>query len=140
MGHSLGFYGDEVSFWMPLANYSDSRSFLVAHTLLSQDGCQGEGFWEVVGYVASPFDFSQTLPNGCGLLVLCSLSGPPIIEQLMQIVSVVPGKGGGGGGVGVVSISVFCLAEPGNICNTLSPFFFFFLNFTSLSLLLCSVR
>ena len=58
MGHSLGFYGDEVSFWMPLANYSDSRSFLVAHTLLSQDGCQGEGFWEVVGYMASPFDFS----------------------------------------------------------------------------------
>ena len=30
-----------------LANHSGSRSFLVAHTLLSQDGFQRGGFWEV---------------------------------------------------------------------------------------------
>ena len=28
----------------------DSGSFLVVHALLSQDGCQREGFWEVVGH------------------------------------------------------------------------------------------
>ena len=59
-----------------LASHSDSESFLVVHTLLSQDGCQREGFWEVVGYVVSPFDFSRTLLAG-GLLVPCSLPGPP---------------------------------------------------------------
>ena len=36
-----------ISRWS-LANHSDSESFLVVHTLLSQDGCQREGFWEVV--------------------------------------------------------------------------------------------
>ena len=43
---------------LSLANPSDSESFLVVHTLLSQDGCQREGFWEVVGHVVSPFDLS----------------------------------------------------------------------------------
>ena len=43
---------------LSLANHSDSESFLVAHTLFSQDGCQREGFWEVVGHVVSPFDIS----------------------------------------------------------------------------------
>ena len=33
---------------LPLANHSDSESFLVVHTLFSQDGCQRERFWEVV--------------------------------------------------------------------------------------------
>ena len=43
---------------LSLANHSDSGSFLVAHTWLSQDGGQQERFWEVVGHVASPFDLS----------------------------------------------------------------------------------
>ena len=43
---------------LSLANHSDSESFLVAHTPLNQDGCQREGFWEVVGHVVSPFDLS----------------------------------------------------------------------------------
>ena len=34
-----------------------------------------------------PFDLSQTLPVGGGLLVLCSLPGPPVIKQLMQMVN-----------------------------------------------------
>ena len=46
---------------LSLANRSDLESFLVVHTLLSQDGCQGEGFLEVMGHMASPFDHSRTL-------------------------------------------------------------------------------
>ena len=61
---------------LSLANHSDSEPFLVVHTLFSQDGCQREGFWEVVGHVVSPFDLSRTLPVGGGLLVPCSLPGP----------------------------------------------------------------
>ena len=76
---------------LSLANHSDSESFLVVHALFSQDGCQREGFWEVVGHVVSYFDLSRTLQVGGGLLVPCSLSGPPVIKQLMQIVTTVPG-------------------------------------------------
>ena len=43
---------------LSLANHPDSESFLVVHTLFSQDGCQREGFWKVVGYGVSPFDLS----------------------------------------------------------------------------------
>ena len=78
---------------LPLASHSDSESFVVVHTLFSQDGCQRE-FWEVVGPVLSPFDLSWTLPVGGGLLVPCSLPGPPVVKQLMQMVTMVPGHGG----------------------------------------------
>ena len=44
-----------VSRWS-LANHSDLESFLVGHASLSQDGCQREGFWEVIGHMVSPFD------------------------------------------------------------------------------------
>ena len=79
---------------LSLANHSDSESFLVVRALLSQDGCQRGGFWEVVGHVVFPFDLSRPLPVGGGLLVLCSLPGPPVIKPLMQMVTVVPGQGG----------------------------------------------
>ena len=47
-------YGDGISFQVVvLATHSDSGSFLVAHALLSQDGSQQEGFWEVVGHGVS---------------------------------------------------------------------------------------
>ena len=82
-----------VSGWS-LANHSDSESFLVVRALFSQDGCQKEGFWEVVGQVVSPFDLSQTLLVGGGLLVPSSLPGPPAVKQLMQMVTMVPGQGG----------------------------------------------
>ena len=78
---------------LSLANHPNSESFLVVHALFSQDGCQREGFWEVVGPVVSPFDLSRTLPVGGGLLVPCSLPGPPVIKQLMQMVTAVPGQG-----------------------------------------------
>ena len=79
---------------LSLANHSDSGSFLVAHTWLSQDGGQQERFWEVVGHLASPFDLSGILPVGGGLLVPCSLLEPPVIKYLMQIVTVVSGQNG----------------------------------------------
>ena len=79
---------------LSLANHFDSKSFLVVHALFSQDGCQRGGFWEVVGRVVSPFYFSRTLLVGGGLLVPCSLPGPPVVKQLMQIVTMVPDEGG----------------------------------------------
>ena len=77
--------------WLSLANHSDSESFLLVQALCSQDRCQQEGFWEVIGHVVSPFDLSQTLLVGGGLLVLCSLSVPPVVKQLKQMVTLVPG-------------------------------------------------
>ena len=56
--HGSGFMVMGFVSGLSLANYSDSESFLVVHTLFSQDGCQREGFWEVVGQVVSPFDLS----------------------------------------------------------------------------------
>ena len=79
---------------LSLANHSDSESFLVVHALFSQDGCQREGFWEVVGQVVLPFDLSRTLLVGGGLLVPCPLPGPPVVKQLMQMATMVPGQGG----------------------------------------------
>ena len=87
---------------LSLANHSDSESFLVVHALFSQDGLQREGFWEAVGHVVSTFDLSRTLLVGGGLLVPCSSPGPPVVKQLMQIVTMVPGRG-------AVSISVLPL-------------------------------
>ena len=93
MACSLGFYGDGISFWVVFSQ-SDSEFFLVVHALFSQDGCQREGFWEVAGHVVSPLDVSQTLPVGGGLVVPCSLPEAPVVKQLMQMVTRVPGQGG----------------------------------------------
>ena len=90
----LGFMVMGLISRLSLANHSDSESFLVVQALFSQDGCQREGFWEVVGQVVSPFDVSLTLLVGGGLLVPCSLPGPPVTKQLMQMVTMVPGQGG----------------------------------------------
>ena len=79
---------------LSLANHSESESFLVAHASLSQDGCQWEGFREVVRHVVSPFDLSWTLPVAGGLLVLCSLPGPPVIKQRMKMVTGCLARGG----------------------------------------------
>ena len=46
------------------------------------------------GHAVSPFDLSQTLLVGGGLLVPYSLPGFPVIKQLMQMVTMVPGQGG----------------------------------------------
>ena len=52
---------------------------------------RGIHLWEVVGHVVSPLD----LPVGGGLLVPCSLPGPPVVKQLMQMVTMVPARVGG---------------------------------------------
>ena len=41
-----------------------------------------------------PFDLSQTLRVGGGLLVPYSLSGSPVIKQLMQMATMMRGQGG----------------------------------------------
>ena len=74
------------------ANHSDSESFLVVYAF--QDGCQREGFWEVVRNAVSPFDPSQTLPVGGDLLAPCSLPASPVAKQLMQMVTMVLGQSG----------------------------------------------
>ena len=76
---------------LSLASHSDSGSFLVVHKLLSQDGCQREGFWEVVVQVVSPFDLFRTFPVGGGLLVPCSLPGSSVLKQFTLMVL---GQGG----------------------------------------------
>ena len=86
---ALGFMVMGLVSGLSLANHSDSEPFLVVHALLSQDGCQREGFWEVVRHVVSPFDLSWTLLVGGFILVLRSL--PLVLKQLMQIVTMVPG-------------------------------------------------
>ena len=65
---------------LSLANHSDSGSFLVAYALLSQDRLQQKGFLEGVRHMASPFVLSRTHPVGGGLLVPCSLPGPPVVK------------------------------------------------------------
>ena len=89
----LGFMVMGLDSGLSLTSHSDSESFLVVHALLSQDGCQQEGFWKVVRDVVSPFDLSRTLLVGGGLIVPCSLPGPPVVKQLLQMVTMVPGQG-----------------------------------------------
>ena len=45
------------------------------------------GILEMDGHVASPFDLSRTLLVGGGLLIPYSLPGPPVVKQLVQIVT-----------------------------------------------------
>ena len=76
----LGFTVMRLVTRLLLAQHFDSGSFLPVDALLSQDGCQGRGFWEVVEDVASPFDLSQILLVGGGLLVLGSFPGLSVVK------------------------------------------------------------
>ena len=77
-----GLYGDGISFWLSLANRSDSGSFCGAGNAQARripsrtvggGRRRGVSFW--------PWEEpSQVLPVGGGLSVLCSLPGPPIIK------------------------------------------------------------
>ena len=46
------------------------------------------------GHTVSPLDLSWTLPVDGAVLVPYSLPGSPVIKQLMQMVTMVPGQGG----------------------------------------------
>ena len=63
---------------------------------------------EVVRHVVSPLDLSRTLPVGGPLLVPCSLPGPSVVKQLMQMVTM-PGAWPGW----AVSVCVFPLTKEG---------------------------
>ena len=54
----LGFMVMALVSGLSLANPSDSESFLVVHALFSQDGCQQEGFCEVVRHMVSILNVS----------------------------------------------------------------------------------
>ena len=94
MAHSLQFYGDGISFWVVFSQPFWLSVLPGDAGLVQPSGCQREGFWEVVGHVVSPFDLSRTLLVGSDLLVPCSLPGSPIVNQLMQMVAMVLGRGG----------------------------------------------
>ena len=69
----LGFMVMGLVSWLSLVNHSDSGSFLVVLTLLSQGGFQWGGFWEVSRtygwHLLYPFDPSQILLVGGSLLI-----------------------------------------------------------------------
>ena len=46
------------------------------------------------GHAVSPFDLSRTLLVGGGLLVPYSLTGSPVIKQLVRVVTKGPVQGG----------------------------------------------
>ena len=70
---------------LSLANHSDSSSSWWCTPCSVKMDAREKG---------SLFDLSQILLVGGGLLVPCSLPGPPVIKQLMQMVTMVPGLGG----------------------------------------------
>ena len=45
-------------------------------------------------HVVSLFNLLRTLLAGGGLLDPCSLPGPPVIKQLVEMVTMEPGQGG----------------------------------------------
>ena len=45
-------------------------------------------------HVVSPFDLSGTIPVGGGFLVPYSSPGPPVVKQLMRMVTRESGQGG----------------------------------------------
>ena len=78
MAHSLGFMAMGLISRLSPANHSDSGSFLVVCTWLSQPEGIQEDKW--TGGLLSPFDLSQILPIDGGLLVPCSLPGAPVVK------------------------------------------------------------
>ena len=86
-----GFMVMELVSRLSLANHSDSESFMVVHALFSQDDAREDsGRWLDMWCLLLTF---PKLPVG-GLLVPCSLPGPPVIKQLMQMVTMVAAQGG----------------------------------------------
>ena len=81
-----------VSGWS-LANHSNSESPGGAH-IAQPRWMLARGILRNGRTRVSPFDLSRTLPVGDGLLIPCSLSGSPVIKQLIQMVTMVPGQGG----------------------------------------------
>ena len=92
MAHSLGFYGEGISFQVV-----SSQSFwlrvvpggVCLPRWMPKRRILGSGQTCSVS-----FDPSQTLPVGGGLLAPCSLPASPVLKQLMQMVTMVLGQSG----------------------------------------------
>ena len=65
---------------LSLAGHSDSESFLVVCTSLSQEKDSGRLVGLMGWHLLSPFEVSQILLVGGSFLVPCSLSGPPVVK------------------------------------------------------------
>ena len=85
----LGFMVMGLVWGLSLANHSDSGFFLVSCTLLSQDGLQQGGFWEIGRTCGISFIPFWNASCWCWL-VLCSLPGLPVLKWFMQMVTMVP--------------------------------------------------
>ena len=79
VAYSHGFYGDRIHFQVVSGQSFRLKALSgLAHTLLTQDGCQ-QGYWEVVAPIASPFNLFRILPRG-GFLVHVPIPGLPVIK------------------------------------------------------------
>ena len=67
----LGFVVMRLVSGLSLADLSDSGSFPVAHTSLSQDGFQRGGFWEVGRIYGLGSPLLLTFPELFWLVVVC---------------------------------------------------------------------
>ena len=66
----------------------------------------------MVGHVVSPFDLCGTLLIDGGLLVLCSLPGPPVLKQGRQISYYGPWPGWGiSRNTMFLSLLLFCVKD-----------------------------
>ena len=75
------------------SNHSNSGSFLVVHALLSQDGCQREGFWEDIW--TGVLCLLLTFPNSSGWWwLVISVSYQDLLVNSHKMVTMVPGRGG----------------------------------------------
>ena len=128
--HSLKFHGDRVSLQVVFGQSFWLRALPGSTRLHSQDGCQWEGFWETVGHMVSPFDFAQTLPVSGGLLVPCSLLGPPAIKKAYASGC----YGAWPGWVVLVNMLPLTLAYESQLSGSQHPVMWFFTSLSSLSL------
>ena len=79
---------------LSLTNHSDSGSFLWSkHCSAKMDSSEKDS-GRLVGHVASPFDLSQILPVGGGLLVLFSLLGSSVVKSCKWLLSCLTRVGG----------------------------------------------
>ena len=95
MARSLGFSGNGINFQIVFGQsfWLKCLSWWCTHCSARMDASERtSGMWSDT--VVSPFDLSWTLLVGGGLLVPFPLLGPPVVKQLIPIVTVVPGQGG----------------------------------------------
>ena len=94
MAHSLGFYGDGISFWVVFGQSFSFRVFPGGAGIAQPRWMLARG---ILGSGRTPSVSFRPFQNSFGwwwLISSYSLSGSPVIKQLMQMVTMVPGQGG----------------------------------------------